>query len=303
MSVSKIKISQKGPEFSRLVWGLWRLADWKTDRNQLQNLISFCIDNGITTFDHADIYGRYTCEEIFGSALGEMKIDRSKLQIVTKCGIKFNAPNRPDFKIKSYDTGKDHIVWSATNSIQMLKCDYLDLLLIHRPDPFMNADETADGIKELRKSGKVLHFGVSNFNPSQFELLQSRLDFPLITNQIEFSVSNIAPLYDGTLDQCQKLRISPMAWSPLGGGNLFKDQSEKSVRLRNTLTEIGNELGGLQIDQIALAWLMTHPSNVIPVLGTGNSDRIKSALAADKIKLSRDQWFSILKASNGNDVP
>lgn len=303
MSVSKIKLSQKGPDFSRLVWGLWRLADWNLETKQLQNLISFCIENGITTFDHADIYGRYTCEEIFGNAYGDMKLDRSKIQIVTKCGIKFNAPNRPDFKMKSYDTGKDHIIRSAENSIKMLKCDYLDLLLIHRPDPFMNADETAAGIMELKKSGKVLHFGVSNFNPSQFELLQSRLDFQLVTNQIEFSVSTVNPLYDGTLDQLQKLRISPMAWSPLGGGNLFKDQGDKSVRLRTVLTEIGKELGGLQIDQIALSWLMTHPSHVIPVLGSGNIDRIKSAIISENIRLSHHQWFSVLKASNGVDVP
>ena len=167
----------------------------------------------------------------------------------------------------------------------------------------MNADVVATAFTDLKQSGKVRYFGVSNFTPFQFDLLQSRLNFPLVTNQVEVSVLKMDMLHDGTLDQCQQLRISPMAWSPFGGGELFSGNAEKAVRVRNELQKIGKELGGKTVDQIALAWLLLHPSHIVPVLGTGNFERVKSAAAAVNIHLSRDQWFRIWTASNGYEVP
>jgi predicted oxidoreductase len=188
------------------------------------------------------------------------------------------------------------------NSLQNLHTDRLDLLLIHRPDPFMNADEVAEAFTQLRQSGKVLHFGVSNFTPSQFDLLASRLNFPLITNQIELSVMHLAPFEDGTLEQCQQLRIAPMAWSPLGGGELFSGNTLKAIRLRQTLEAIAQELDAA-IDQVALAWLLAHPANIVPILGSGNLDRIRSAVGAEALHLTREQWFAIWSASTGVAVP
>ena len=301
--MQRISISPEGPKFSRIALGMWRLNDWNMNTKELVSFIETALELGITTFDHADIYGMYTVEELFGKALKEMPGLRSKMEIVTKCGIKLVSENRPENTFHAYDTSRDHILKSVETSLRNLNTDYLDVLLIHRPDPLMNADEVAEAFNHLRKSGKVQHFGVSNFMPFQFELLQSRLDFPLVTNQVEVSVMKMDAMHDGTLDQCQQLWISPMAWSPLGGGSLFTGDGEQEQRLRAELQKIGEELGGAGIDQVALAWLLKHPAKIIPVVGTGNMDRIRGAAGALELELSRDQWFRIWTASAGQEVP
>ena len=206
-------------------------------------------------------------------------------------------------KIKSYDTSKNHILTSVDNSLKMMNTDYIDLLLIHRPDFYMNADETADAFNQLKNDGKVLHFGVSNFLPHQFDLLASRLDFPLITNQIEASVINLEMFENGTVDHMQMLRVPPMAWSPFGGGRLFSDDSEQIKRINSVLKNIAGEFDNASVDIIALAWLLNHPVNFIPILGTGNIERVKSAVSAEKIKLTPEQWYMIWSASKGEEVP
>lgn len=301
--ISQISLSEAGPNCSRLVLGLWRAAEWKMSRSELLAYLSTCVELGITSFDHADLYGDYTCEQLFGDALSQARSLRSQMQLITKCGIKLISKHRPSHAIKHYDTSRDHIVASVENSLRQLRTDYLDGLLIHRPDPLMDADEVAQAFAELKQSSKVLHFGVSNFTPGQFSLLASRLDVPLVTNQIEISVQHLAPFLDGTLDQCQQLRIAPMAWSPLGGGGIFKQTDAQSVRLRAALTQVGKELGGATIDQVALAWLLTHPARIVPVLGSGKLERIKSAIESTTLQLSRQQWFAIWTAATGEDVP
>lgn len=300
--MQRIKISQSGPEFSRISLGLWRLAEWHMTSSRLTSFIEENINLGITTFDHADFYGNYTCEVLFGEGLAGKPSLRQKMEIVTKCGIKFPSDNRPENRFHGYDTSQEHIIRSAEKSLQTLRTDYIDVLLIHRPDPLMNADEIAEAFSKLKSVGKVLHFGVSNFLPHQFDLLQSRLDFPLVTNQIEVSVLCSEPFYNGVLDQCQQLRISPMAWSPLAGGRIFTGNGEREQRVRGELIRVGEELGGASPDQVALAWLLKHPSSIIPVIGTSSVDRIKSAVAAMNLELSRDQWFRILVASEGRPV-
>jgi len=303
MISSRIKISPEGPEFSRTAHGLWRLKDWDKSPAEIQEIIHSCLQLGITTFDHADIYGDYNCESLFGAALAESSVRREDIELVTKCGIKLVSKNRPETLIKHYDTSASHILHSVENSLKNLRTDYIDLLLIHRPDPLMNAEEVSKAFSRLKESGKVLHFGVSNFLPSQFELLSSKMDTALVTNQIEFSVLNLEAQDNGTLDMCQRLRISPMAWSPLGGGTLFQDNTERIVRLRQMLKDIADEVGATSIDQIALACILRHPADFVVVLGTGNIDRIKTAVEAEKIKLSREQWFTIWTASTGREVP
>ena len=303
MISSRIKISPEGPEFSRMTHGLWRLKDWDKSPAEIQEMIHSCLQLGITTFDHADIYGDYNCESLFGAALAESSVRREDIELVTKCGIKLVSENRPENSIQHYDTSASHILSSVENSLKNLRTDYIDLLLIHRPDPLMNAGEVAEAFSRLRESGKVLHLGVSNFLPSQFELLSSQMDVPLATNQIEFSVLNMEAQDNGTLDMCQRLSISPMAWSPLGGGRLFKEHTEQIVRLRQVLKDIADELGVTSIDQVALAWILNHPAEFVVVLGTGNLDRIRRAVEAEEIKLSKEQWFMIWRASMGREVP
>lgn len=296
MKVSQIALSGTGPLCSRIALGFWRMAEWRLSGSELVKLINACLEIGVTTFDHADIYGNYSCESLFGVVLEQFPSLRRSMQLVTKCGIKDVSRDSSINAIKYYDTSKAHIITSLENSLFKLKTDYVDILLLHRPDPLMNADEVAEALTCLKESGKILNAGVSNFSTSQFELLQSRLDFHLVTNQVEFSVMQMEALYNGTLDQCQRLRLSPMAWSPLGGSRLFNDNSTQIVELRITLSKIANQLGA-SIDQVALAWILMHPARIVPILGTSKFARIESAARSEYLHLTREQWFNIWSAS------
>lgn len=298
-TVSKISLTANGPLVSRLALGFARLAQWQLSSHQLLDLISASLDLGITTMDHAAVYGNQTAERLFGDALAKRPALRQEMQIVSKCGIN----PYPAFPVKHYDTSKDHIIRSVENSLMLLGTSYLDLLLLHRPDPLMDADEVAKAFTALKQAGKVRYFGVSNHTPSQFELLSSRLDFPLVTNQVEFSLVATKALYDGTFDQCQQLRFSPMAWSPFAGGDLFTSDETQAKRIRQALRDVGSEIGILSFDQVALAWMLTHPANVVPVLGTRRLDRLQSAAQADALRLTRQQWFQLLQAARGKYVP
>lgn len=289
-------------KMSRFSLGFWRAKEWNYNSQQLHELVNQSLELGITTIDHADIYGQYSCENIFGNILKENPSLREKVQLVSKCGIKIATPRYSEFSMHSYDTSKAHILWSAENSLRNMNTDYLDVLLIHRPDPLMNADEVAEAMNELKQSGKVLHFGVSNFLPHQFNLLQSRLDFPLVTNQIEASVLCTEHFDNGNIDFLQEKRIAPMVWSPFAGGRIFRENNEKANRVRNVLFEIAYKYQ-VEIDAIAAAWLLVHPVNFVIVLGTGKVERIKAAMKGLNINLTREEWFKIWVASHGQDIP
>lgn len=291
-----------GLNLSRFTLGLWRAKAWDYSIQQLYSLVAQSLELGITSFDHADIYGGYECENIFGNMLREYPSLRQSMQLVTKCGIKLVSPKFPEHTTHIYDTTKLHIISSAERSLRNLSTDYIDLLLIHRIDPMMNADETAEAFYELKKSGKVLHFGVSNFLPQQFSLLQSRLDFPLGTNQIEVSALCTEHFDNGNIDYLQEKRVSPMVWSPFAGGRLFWEESDQANRVRIVLCEIAVKYQ-VGMDAVAAAWLLIHPVNFSVVLGSGKIDRIKSAAKGLEIKLTREDWFKIWVASKGNDIP
>ena len=290
-------------EFSRIVHGYWRLMEWNLSDNELVKLIEEVYDLGITTVDHADIYGNFSCEEKFGNALKLKKGLREKLQIVTKCGIKFPSINRPENKSHCYDTSKEHIINSAERSLKNFNTDYLDLLLIHRVDALLNPEEVAEAFTRLKNQGKVRYFGVSNFLPSQFNMLNSYLDNSLVTNQVEISPLCLDAFEDGTLDLMLEKRVKPMAWSPLAGGRLFKGNDERDIRVQKVLNKIKEEVSANDIDEVAYAWLLMHPSKIMPIVGSGKLDRIKAAVKATEIKLTRDQWFEIYVASRGVDIP
>jgi predicted oxidoreductase len=299
----RIKLERNGPEVSRIALGLMRSVEWGLSTAERLRWIKQAMELGLTTFDHADIYGDYTCEELFGEAISSMPSVRREMQLVTKCGVRLVSKNNPGCEIKHYDTSRSHIVASVENSLRRLRTDYIDLLLIHRPDPLMDPDEVAETFSVLRESGKVLFFGVSNFNPSQFEVLSSRVPFTLVTNQIECSVLETGSFEDGTLDMCQRLGIAPMAWSPLGGGALFGGRTKQILRVRKELRAVCNSLGIDSMEKLALAWLLKHPARIVPVIGTGRMDRIEEAVEAMSIELTREGWFGILRASRGDDVP
>jgi predicted oxidoreductase len=285
-------IHKEGPTFSRIISGAWR---WNLEDSKIEQLISASLDAGITTFDHADIYGDHSNEEIFGNVLKKNPGLRNKMEIITKCGIKFSSGRRPKTWIKHYDTSKEHILWSAENSMRMFNTDRIDLLLIHRPDPLLDPEEVAVAFNLLKQSGKVLHFGVSNFTPTQFELLQSYLPLPLVTNQIEISITRHDPLFDGSLDVLMKHRVCPMAWSPLGGGNLIKDGSQE-------LFNKTSKYGATQ-SQLSLAWLLRHPASIFPVIGTTKPERITESAKSVDLRLDTQDWFEMLLAVQGKEMP
>lgn len=289
--------------FSEFVAGFWRMESWDMTPIQRLSLIEQYLELGVTTMDHADIYGQYQCETLFGEALALKPALRQQMQIVSKCGIKPAFACRPERYVNHYDTSYEHIIASVEHSLKQLNTDYLDLLLIHRPDPLMDADAVAEAFKILKQAGKVQHFGVSNFTNAQFFLLQSRLDAPLVTNQVELSPLAMSTLHDGTLDLCQQRRIRPMAWSCLAGGKIFETTNPQAVRLHQTLKLIAEQVGAQDISQVIYAWVRMLPSRPVPLISSGNIERIKSAVASNEIQLDRQQWFSIWQASMGHSVP
>ncbi|PMH44508.1 oxidoreductase [Vibrio sp. 10N.286.49.B3] len=300
--VEKVAIASQGPEFSELVQGYWRIAEWNLTPQQRLDFLKQHIDLGITTVDHADIYGNYECERLFGEALALEPCLREQIEIVTKCDIQLCGDKTPQRKINHYDTSAEHIYQSVDNSLQRLGVNEIDVLLIHRPDALMNADEVAEAFAELYKVGKVKHFGVSNFTPRQFDLLQSRVSKPLVTNQVEINPINFNVTDDGTLDQLQMSRTRPMAWSCLAGGAIFSD-SEQAIQIRHTLEEIRAEIGAQSIDQVIYAWIRTLPSKPLPIIGSGNIERVKTAVDALQFTLTREQWYRVWVASKGHGVP
>lgn len=287
------------PPLSPIAAGVWRMAEWKLTAAERLRWIEQCLDLGITTFDHADIYGGYTVESLFGEVLGAAPALRSKMQLVTKCGIRLVCPARPQHRVKSYDTSRAHVVASVEESLRALRTDHIDLLLIHRPDALMDPDELAAVFDSLRQAGKVRAFGVSNHTPSQLALLHRRT--PLVTNQIELSILQMGALADGTLDQCTDLGLRPMIWSPLGGGRLFTSHDEQAQRVRAVLKPMAQRYG-VSAATIAYAWILRHPSRPIPIAGSGRVEALREALAAQDVRLDAQDWYALWEASMGRPV-
>jgi predicted oxidoreductase len=285
---------------SAIVAGAWRLADWGWSPQQRLAWIEGNLELGVTSFDHADIYGGYRVEALFGEALALAPALRQRLQIVSKCGIQLVTPARPGHAVKHYDTSAAHVRASVEQSLAALRTDHLDLLLIHRPDALMDVDELADTFEALRREGKVRCFGVSNFSPAQLAPLHRRI--ALATHQIELSPLHLDPLHDGTLDQCVDLGLRPMAWSPLAGGRLFTGQDEAAQRVRGTLEAMASELG-VSVTTLAIAWVLRHPSQPLPILGSRRIDVVRDALAASQLSLDAQQWYRIWTAASGHEVP
>ncbi len=277
-----------------MTWGSWGK---QLSKKEMAALMNFCVSNQITTFDHADIYGAYTTEADFGNAFADSGLKREAIQLISKCGIQDISDNRNN-SVKHYNYSKDYIIWSAEESLQHLKTDYLDLLLLHRPSPLMVAEEIAEAITILKKEGKIRDFGVSNFTPSQMDMIGLRMDIDV--NQIEFSLTEHSAMHDGTLDYLKTCGIKPMAWSPLG--SIFKDDNEQNIRIHKQLSELKDKYNATE-DQLLLAWIMKHPANIHPVVGTTTEERLKLSVEAAKIELELEDWFLILVAAQGHKVP
>jgi len=288
---------------SRIIYGAWRWDACEPFQVSWgREIIETCLECEITSFDHADIYGDFRCEEYFGRVLKESSGLRDKLEIITKCGIQFPSSQRPGVEVKHYNTSADHIRLSVENSLRNFGTDFIDILLIHRPDPRMDFSDTAEGLESVVLSGKVKAVGVSNFLPWQFETLSNFLRFPLVTNQVEFSALHLDPLYDGTIAQSQLRGFPITAWSPLGGGGLFSGTDERSLRLKSCLEELGSSQS-MNLAQTALAWILEHPAGILPVIGTNRPDRIREYAKSLDMNWELQDWYRVIEASEGKEIP
>ncbi len=280
---------------ARLALGLMRLFDWGMDARALATFLGQVAEAGVRVLDTADIYGGGAVEPALGQAFRMDPGLRSRFRIVGKCGIRLPSSGSSKVRVKHYDTSRAHVTTQVEQTLRHLGTDHLDLLLLHRPDPLMDADELADTVAWLESAGKVRSFGVSNFRPAQVDLLQSRMSAPLVANQIEASLWRVDPLLDGTLDHAQRMGMRSMAWSPLGGGR-------RALPALAEVLQRQGEARGLSPSQVALAWLARHPAEVMPVLGTGRIERVKEGVAAMAHVLDREAWFELLEAATGHPV-
>lgn len=274
-------------------WGAW---DKKLSTSEMAQIIHLCAENQMTSFDHADIYGGYTTEAQFGKAFLESKIDRSKLQFISKCGIQHTEGRNN--KVKHYNYSKDYIVSSVEQSLKNLNTDYLDILLLHRPSPLMISEEIAVAVTKLKTEGKIIDFGLSNFTPSQTDLIRKFTQVDC--NQIQFSATHFEPMIDGSLDYMQTHNIKPMAWNPLG--TVFREDTEQTRRLKKLLAELVAKYH-VGSDLILLAWILQHPAGIVPVAGTVNVARIQYLKNVTDLKLDLEDWFAIWTESMGTKVP
>lgn len=296
--MERIQIAE-GLEFSQLVYGMWRLADdADTSIKHVDAKIRAALDQGITTFDQADIYGGYTAEDVMGAALKASPSLRQQMEIVTKCDIVIDAGRHAGARVKHYDTTRAHINESVNQSLIAMGTDVIDVLLIHRPDPLMDHFETGEALDALVDSGKVRAVGVSNFRPWDWNLLQSAMRHQLVTNQIELSLKEISPFTNGDLAFHQQHGHVVMAWSPLGGGDLMTGTGELATRLDAIAKRY-------EVDRAAVvtAFLLAHPAKITPVMGTNNLERISALSDVLKVELDRQDWFYLYEAALGREVP
>lgn len=300
--MEKIKLAE-GLEFSRIIHGQMRILDWNMSNADLLKFIEQIMELGIDTFDNADIYGNYSCEEIVGNALSLKPSIRKEMKIVTKCGIKIMSDKFPKQKIQYYDYRYDYIIGEAEKSLKNLRTDYIDVLLLHRPSDVLHPEEVAKAFDKLKKEGKVRYFGVSNFLSHDYSMLQSYTDEKLVTNQVEISPYRLTHFENGNMNFFLEKRIKPMAYCPMADGRLVVPTDEKSERIVKVLKEIADELNVDGTDKVIYSWLFMHPSSIMPINGSGKIDRIKRTVEALDLKMSVEQWSRILTASRGIPLP
>ena len=288
---------------SPMVYGTWRMLDDAPTSQDINRRLSRCMELGITTIDTAEIYGGYAVEAALGEAMASSPGLRNELQIITKSGIYVPNSKNPERTIGFYDASAAQIKKSTETSLKLLGREQIDLFLVHRPDWFTSIDDTAQGLNTLVQEGKIKRVGVSNYTPTQFDALNSRMDTPLFTNQVEFHLLNMDATVDGTFDLCQQLLIQPMAWSPLAGGKLFDRSHPAAVRLAQAASALSNKYGGATLEQLAYAWVMGHPSRPVPIIGTNKLERIESAVRASLITLEREDWYAMWVAAKGHSIP
>jgi predicted oxidoreductase len=313
--MTTIQLGSSTIQCSRLAYGCWRVlgpenAQPTSEREKnARQAITTAYESGFTLFDHADVYADGAAEKVFGDVLRQVAGMRERVVLTTKCGIRRKGSPNPDSPYR-YDFSAEHIARSCEQSLKRLGVEHIDIYQLHRPDYLMDPAEVASAFVKLKEQGKVREFGVSNFKPHQLTVLQRACPFPLIVHQVEISLARLDCLEDGTIDQCLAERMTPLAWSPLGGGRLAdtlpidinSPEHARRIGLRETLDEIARDYGVTR-PLVALAWLLKHPSQIVPIVGSARPERIKEASQADKLQLSRDEWYRLLEAARGERLP
>jgi predicted oxidoreductase len=293
--MDKIYLSDSGPKVSPAVYGFWRWEDTSaTGAALMEKIINLCLDLGINTFDHADVYGGYQCEELFGNVIKQRSFKREDIVLFTKCGVILPHVNRPDVRVKYYDTSAAHITKSVENSLKKLKTDYIDIFLLDQLDPLSNLEETALTLEKLRTTGKIRNIGVANFSVFQHQLLASYLRVPIVTNHIELNLLNTTALDNGQLDYIKQRYMRPLAAAPLAGGRIENGTDELAIRVHYKLEELGKKYGG-NVESIAVAWLIKL--GALPLIGTLNEQRIRNIVNAFKIDLDQQDWYELYNAT------
>jgi predicted oxidoreductase len=300
--MEKVKLAE-GLEFSRIIHGQMRIKDWNMTATDLLKFTEQIMELGIDTFDNANIYGDYSCEELFGKALQLKPSLRNKMILVTKCGIKPLSGKFPKQKIQYYDYSYDYIIAETEKSLRNIGTDYIDVLLLHRPSYILDPEEVAKAFDKLKKEGKVCYFGVSNFQPHDFTMLQSYTNEKLVTNQVEISPYTLTHFENGNMNFFLEKRIRPMAWGPMAWGKLVTPDDEKSKRVVKILKEIAAEFNVDGIDKVIYSWLLIHPAKIMPINGSGKFDRIRRSTEALDLKMNLEQWSRIVVASRGIVLP
>lgn len=294
--MKKVHLGENGPEVSQIIYSFWRAMEDPDGitYDTVKSKLLWCLKEGINTFDHADLYGDYQVEKLFGKAWKEVSVKREDLVLSTKCGIRQVSASRPENRIRHYDSSPEHIFKSVETSLKNLQTDYLDILLLHHPDPLLDADETASALTKLVNKGTVKYVGVADFTVHQHQLLQSRLSIPIITNHLEFNLLNTKAINDGTLDFIKQQYSRPLAWAPLAGGKLLDENDSSTLTIRNTLKNIAVKYS-VNEEQLAIAWLLK--TGALPIVGTNSLQRIKNATSAVNIELDKQDWYEIYFAA------
>lgn len=288
-------------QFSRIVAGVIRWGSWgsKLSSSKMANMISTSFENGVTTFDLADVYGNYTTEREFGDALILSGVSREEIQIISKCGIIKPCAEKPGFKISHYNTSKRYILDSVDLSLENLNTEYLDVLMINRPSPIMDYREMGEAFHQLKESGKVREFGVVNFSPDQIRAM--RRFYPIVTHQSDLSMTHLEPMMDGTIDTCIANDMVPMSWSPLGGDKIYTN-TKAGKKLEAKLTKYAESFGWT-LSEMALLFLLHHPAGILPVVNYAKADKILETIELLDVEISNEDWFEILIMLQGKDLP
>jgi predicted oxidoreductase len=294
--MEKIYLSDSGPKVSPAVYGFYRWSNGDLSQTKMDKIVSLCLELGINTFDHADIYGEYECEELFGQVIKSKSIKREDIVLFTKCGINLPHPSRPDIRVKYYDTSKEHILKSIENSLRKLRTDYIDIFLLNQLDPLSNLEETALTLHKLRESGKVKNIGVVNFSVFQHQLLSSYLRIPIVTNHIELNLLNTTAFDNGQIDYIKQKYMRPLATAPLAEGKIANSIEKRPLLIRRKLEELSPKYNA-DIESIAVAWIVKL--GALPLIGTTDGQRIKNIVSAFDIDLDRQDWYELYGASRG----